>query len=433
MPDTAPTSFVTDYTKFADPEQGLLPYLASSVKELIRAENDDGLQQLVNDISFVSDSLCDLNDEIIRVREEYEQMKIKRDAIRKALEEKRNAEEEIEAEMARRFGIKTSREAREESTKEIPDLGDGLDKLIDEADAISNSDISITDVNDDACDDEDQQQSTNDKGDDALSKSVRETDNDTSDMDSEASAAPEQSDRNESRQTVGELSDAHEQVETVEANNASSGAVQQQKQENAASDLDVDPFAELNEISIGDSNAKQSMINSGVVFDDGIDEIADNNEQVNDEYNSLTNTVDTEDYSNKYNDDDDENSLPSNALYADDEENNDQLFSMSQQVEDSPEDKDDDYYDDDIIDMFSNDYASDIADDYSDMLNSDDSTENNNNDNDADDEDIFGDDDFHDKADTQSSKEQQNIQHAPATKPARPKRGNAFLDADIFS
>lgn len=93
------------YDNFADKESGLLPYLASSVKDLIRVEDDEALQQLINDIAFVADSLYDLNDEIVKARKHYEQMKNKREAIRQSLEERQNAMKAIESEMQAEFGI----------------------------------------------------------------------------------------------------------------------------------------------------------------------------------------------------------------------------------------------------------------------------------------------------------------------------------------
>lgn len=129
MSKFSPEKFVTDSSSFADTESGLLPYLAKCVKAMIRLEDDDALKHIVADIEFVSDALKDLNDEISVVRDDYLQMRNKRDAIRQAVEERRAAEEAIEAEMAKKFGI----------SNKSADLGD--DELIDSS--IENDDTEL--------------------------------------------------------------------------------------------------------------------------------------------------------------------------------------------------------------------------------------------------------------------------------------------------
>lgn len=101
-----PKAFTTDYEHFADEKLGLLPYLASSVKELIQSEETEKLHKLQDDIVFVADSLYDLLDEVDTAVTKYEQMKNKMLAIEAAMEEKKNALQAVKAEMLQAFGEK---------------------------------------------------------------------------------------------------------------------------------------------------------------------------------------------------------------------------------------------------------------------------------------------------------------------------------------
>lgn len=114
-------AFTTDYEHFANPQTGLLPYLASSVKELIQNENTEALQQLIDDIVFTADSLYDLLDEVGAAKKKYDQLKNKMDAIQTALAEKEAAIKAIQEEMKNEFGV-----GEEPQEHGLEDLLDGI-------------------------------------------------------------------------------------------------------------------------------------------------------------------------------------------------------------------------------------------------------------------------------------------------------------------
>lgn len=97
--------FTADYEHFADPKTGLLPWLAGIVRVLIKEQNDEALQKLVNDIASTAESLYDLNDEVLEVRQRYQQLKNKREAVLRDLEQKQAAVGAIDKEMEEAFGI----------------------------------------------------------------------------------------------------------------------------------------------------------------------------------------------------------------------------------------------------------------------------------------------------------------------------------------
>lgn len=95
----------TDYEHFADPKTGIMPWLAGIVRVLIKNQDDEALQQLVNDIAQVANSMYDLNDEVLDVRQRYQQLKNKREAVLRDLEQKQAAVGAIDKEMEEAFGV----------------------------------------------------------------------------------------------------------------------------------------------------------------------------------------------------------------------------------------------------------------------------------------------------------------------------------------
>lgn len=98
-------AFTTDYEHFADDKTGLLPYLANVVKKLIQEEDNEKLQRLVDDIARTAENLYDLNDEVLVVKQKYDQMKNRREAIDRTLEAQLAAKAALDSEMQKEFGI----------------------------------------------------------------------------------------------------------------------------------------------------------------------------------------------------------------------------------------------------------------------------------------------------------------------------------------
>lgn len=131
-----------EYTQIADKQDGLLPYLADCVKMLIRNKDDEGLQQLINDINFVADSLFDLNEQAAAAQIKFEKENAR---LKEAEEKARAAQEEAERirkQMTESFG---DPEADKEEMSGIADIfGNTLttDSLLDSItlDAIEDKD-----------------------------------------------------------------------------------------------------------------------------------------------------------------------------------------------------------------------------------------------------------------------------------------------------
>lgn len=126
-----PKAFTTDYEHFADPNLGLLPYIASSVKEVIKEENDEKLQKLIDDIAYVVDNLDMLLDEVEAAKTKYDQYRNKMKALETAMEEKQNALLAMQEEMRKEFGTDDDDDDAPELVFSGPD-GDRVVKVSDE-------------------------------------------------------------------------------------------------------------------------------------------------------------------------------------------------------------------------------------------------------------------------------------------------------------
>lgn len=108
-------AFTTDYEHFADVKIGLLPYLASSVKEIFHKNDPELLQKFVDDIAFTADNLYDLLDEVEAAKIKYDQYQNRLAALEKDKAEKENALAAIKAEMQKEFGT-------QQDDEDVPEL-----------------------------------------------------------------------------------------------------------------------------------------------------------------------------------------------------------------------------------------------------------------------------------------------------------------------
>lgn len=147
-----PKKLEVTYENFADEEEGLLPYLAEVVKKLIKTEDEDALQRLVEDIAKTAECLYDLNDEVVTVKKKYDQMKNRHASLMKDLEQRKAAMEALELEMQNEFGVGDDIEEEVEEQEVLIEVIE--DKSSDDAaidfpvssERTSNSVVSISDI-----------------------------------------------------------------------------------------------------------------------------------------------------------------------------------------------------------------------------------------------------------------------------------------------
>ena len=92
------------YDDFHDEEHGLVRYLADAVMMLIRKNDMDALQELMNNIAVVSADLEDLNNEIIGKKKDYDKLMNRINALQADMAQKMAAQADLEAEMRKLVG-----------------------------------------------------------------------------------------------------------------------------------------------------------------------------------------------------------------------------------------------------------------------------------------------------------------------------------------
>lgn len=96
----------TDYQRFADENDacGLLPYLGNCILALIRDENMEELQILINNIAYVADELYDLNESIPAKLDDFVQKKAKMQQLQEAQRKREEMMAQLQAEMDAIYG-----------------------------------------------------------------------------------------------------------------------------------------------------------------------------------------------------------------------------------------------------------------------------------------------------------------------------------------
>lgn len=118
------------YEDFQDEERGLVRYLADAVMMLIRKNDMDGLQKLMNNIAIVSADLDDLNHEIIGKKKDYDKLMNRINALQADMAQKMAAQADLEAEMRKLVG--SSEE--DEKTASFDDPLAEFDQVLSELD-----------------------------------------------------------------------------------------------------------------------------------------------------------------------------------------------------------------------------------------------------------------------------------------------------------
>ena len=86
-------------------EAGVLPFLASEIKRLIRDDDLEGLQSLMNEIAKLSDNLVLLNEEVDEKRREYKRMRNRMRDLEEQERRQQEARKALLADMQKEFGI----------------------------------------------------------------------------------------------------------------------------------------------------------------------------------------------------------------------------------------------------------------------------------------------------------------------------------------
>ena len=137
------------YDDFQDEENGLVPYLASAIMMLIRKDDMDGLQELMNNIAKVAEMLFDLNDEAVAKKKDYDKLQNRLAAIRADREKKEAAEAAIREQMLLLIG----KEEEEYSDTLEPASARDISEIVADAaveyDPLSELDLALGDFDSD--------------------------------------------------------------------------------------------------------------------------------------------------------------------------------------------------------------------------------------------------------------------------------------------
>jgi len=137
------------YDDFQDEENGLVPYLASAIVMLIRKDDMETLQELMNNIAKVADQMFDLNDEAVAKKKDYDKLQNRLAAIQADLAKKEEAQAAIQEQMKQLVGKGADEYSDTMEPAEARDISEIVSVESVEYDPLSELDMALGDLESD--------------------------------------------------------------------------------------------------------------------------------------------------------------------------------------------------------------------------------------------------------------------------------------------